>query len=96
MLTPSSSLLQVRLKAEDVIVCETRIDQGMKALNPMDRVNFYQTRDPDAGDRHFPMTVQEVTNMFGTVFHVSKLAWATVAYQVTAAFGKHAACNSAG
>lgn len=64
------ALRQVRLRAEDVIVCETRIDQGMKSQNPMDRVNFYQTRDAAARDRHFPITAQEVTNMFGTVFQV--------------------------
>lgn len=63
-------MLQVRLRAEDVIVCETRIDQGMKSQNPMDRVNFYQTRDAAASDRHFPITQQEVTNMFGTEFQV--------------------------
>lgn len=62
--------VQVRLNADDVIVCETRIDQGMKSKNPMDRVNFYQTRDAEARDKHFPITVQEVTNMFGSVFQV--------------------------
>eukprot|EP00878_Enallax_costatus_P029773 GHUV01032325.1.p1 GENE.GHUV01032325.1~~GHUV01032325.1.p1 ORF type:complete len:281 (+),score=68.32 GHUV01032325.1:111-953(+) len=70
----STSATGVRLRAEDVIVCETRIDQGMKSQNPMDRVNFYQTRDAEARDRHFPITVQEVTNMFGTVFQVGVLS----------------------
>lgn len=77
-------LLQVRLRAEDVIICETRIDQGMKSQNPMDRVNFYQTRDADAGDKHFPITVQEVTNMFGTVFQVGLVTCCTFCAAVVA------------
>jgi hypothetical protein len=35
---------QVTLRPEDVIVCETRIDQGMAGANPMAGVRFYQVR----------------------------------------------------
>jgi hypothetical protein len=60
----------VQLHAQDVIVCETHIDQGMKEANPMDTVLFYQTRDREMGDKAFKMQPSDVSNMLGSVYQV--------------------------
>jgi hypothetical protein len=67
--------MQVQLHAQDVIVCETHIDQGMKEANPMDTVLFYQTRDRDMGDKAFKMQPSDVSNMLGSVYQVSDAVW---------------------
>jgi hypothetical protein len=38
--TRSAANVQVQLHAQDVIMCEMHIDQGMKEANPMDTVLF--------------------------------------------------------
>ncbi|WIA34897.1 hypothetical protein OEZ86_013184 [Tetradesmus obliquus] len=63
----------VQLRAQDVILCETHIDQGMKEANPMDTVLFYQTRDRDMGDRAFAMQPSDVSNMLGSVYQDKKV-----------------------
>jgi len=55
----------------DIIICETHIDGGMKDANPMDAVQFYQTTDAVMGDRSFTMPQQQVSSMLGTVYQVS-------------------------
>lgn len=65
---------QVQLCAADVIVCETRIDQGMAGANPMSAVRFYQTHDAAMGDEVFPMPQQQVSVMLGTVYQVRRSA----------------------
>jgi hypothetical protein len=67
---PALLPLQVQLHAQDVIVCETHIDQGMKEANPMDTVLFYQTRDREMGDKAFKMQPSDVSNMLGSVYQV--------------------------
>ncbi|KAF8061415.1 SAMHD1 [Scenedesmus sp. PABB004] len=63
----------VQLRAEDVIVCETHIDQGMRGSNPMAGVRFYQTQDAAVGDRAFHMPQQQVSSMLGTVYQDKKV-----------------------
>ncbi|KAF6260882.1 hypothetical protein COO60DRAFT_840296 [Scenedesmus sp. NREL 46B-D3] len=63
----------VQLRAQDVIVCETHIDQGMKDANPMDTVLFYQTRDREMGDKAFKMQPSDVSNMLGGVYQDKKV-----------------------
>lgn len=58
----------MRLNPDDVIVCEIRIDQGMKEENPMLNVRFYQTADPEGGEEPFSMPQQQVTSMLGTIY----------------------------
>lgn len=62
----------------DIIICETHIDGGMKDANPMDAVLFYQTTDAVMGDRSFAMPQQQVSSMLGTVYQVSLKAFQLV------------------
>eukprot|EP00775_Hariotina_reticulata_P012035 gene12035-12178_t len=57
----------------DIIICETHIDGGMKDANPMDTVRFYQTTDAVMGDKSFAMPQQQVSSMLGTVYQDKKI-----------------------
>lgn len=56
-----------RLRPEDVIVCETKINYGMRSANPLDSVHFFDHWDSTEkrGMRH-----HQITSMMAAAFQV--------------------------
>ena len=57
----------VRLRPEDVIVCETKINYGMRGANPLDSVHFFDHWD--SAEKH-GMRHSQITSMMAAAFQV--------------------------